>query len=272
MPVITITQGSLRATHKLTNRLSKELNCRIISREDVIEHGKKYGIDEFLFSAKRIMETKPPHSWDPQATQIHQFLVIIKAALMDFVVEGDVIYHGLQTHFLLTDVPRVLRTKVVAPMEYRVKTLAEETDFSEAEAREHILHVDEQRVSWAKFLYGENFDDPTYYDIILNMSNLNLDAMVEIIARVTRRPEFRLDAGAMKSIRDAHLKALILAYLVRFARTRDMDLSIECDSESGHVKVRRNAPTPSSGDWQKDIEDALSGLEQIFSLEITEFK
>jgi len=270
VPVITITRGSLRASQKLTNRLASVLNCRAISREMIIDHGKQYGIEEFMLAARKIMESKPPHSWDPHAEQIHNYLTMFKASLMDFVVKGDVIYHGLQTHFLLASVPRVLRLKVVAPIEYRVTALTEEKNISETEARDEIMKVDEQRVSWAKFIYGENFDDPTQYDMILNMSKLNLDAMVEVVVSLTRRPEFRLDAKTMKFMRDAHLTALVQAYLVRSARTRSMEFWVQSDSTTGHVSIRRKSPKPSTSDWQKDVKDALSEMESIKSLEVTE--
>ncbi len=272
MPIITITRGSLSASQKLTDRLARELNCRAISRDNIIEHGKKYGIDEFLQAATRIMETKPPHSWDPQAAQIHNYLTIFKAALLDFVAEGDIIYHGLQTHYLLTDVPHILKIKVIAPFDYRVKTLKDEAGITIDQSAEHIQLVDTQRVRWAKFLHGDEFDEPTTYDMILNMSNLNLDAMTELITLVIRRPEFRLHGGVMKEIRDAHLIALVKAYLVRSPVTREMDLSVQCDSASGHVKIIRLAPTPSAGDWQKEIKEAVSGIEKMSTLEVTEFK
>ncbi len=272
MPIITITRGSLSASQKLTASLARELNCRAMSREDIIEHGKKYGIDEFLQAATRIMETKPPHSWDPQAAQIHNYLTIFKAALLDFVSEGNVIYHGLQTHFLLTDVPHILKLKVIAPFDYRARTLMDEAGITYEKAAEHIRLVDSQRIRWAKFLHGEDFDEPTTYDMILNMSNLNLDAMTELVALVVRRPEFRMHGGIMKEIHTAHLKALVEAYLVRSPVTREMDLSVRCDSASGHVKIIRNAPTPSTGDWQKDIKEAVSGIDKISTLEISEFR
>lgn len=267
MPVITITRGSLSASYKLTERLSKELNCRAVSREEIIEHGKKYGIDEFLFAARRIMETRPPHSWDPHAVQIHYYLTMFKASLLDFVVQGDMIYHGLQTHFLLTDVPRVFKIKVVAPMEYRIKTFMEESGTDDHIAREHIAFVDEMRISWAKFCFGENYDDPTFYDMILNMSNLNLDAMVQVVVQVVRRPEFQLNAQTKRAIRDAHLKAVVRAYLVRSPSTRELELIVDADSKTGSVSIKRAAPAPGA-DWRDEIEKTLANLDLVKHLEI----
>ncbi len=272
MPIITITRGSLSATQRLADNLARTLNCRSITREDIIEHGKIYGIDEFMQAAARMMETKPPHSWDPQAAQIHNYLTIFKAALFDFVSSGDIIYSGLQTHYLLADIPHILRLKVVAPFEYRANTLMDEANITYEQAAEHIRLVDSQRVRWAKFLLGDDFDEPTTYDMILNMSNLNLDAMSELIAIVVRRPEFRLHGGIMKQIRDANLAAVVDAYLVRSPETRDMDLSVEADSGTGHVKVIRKSISPSAGDWRKYIKDALTGTENIKTLEVSEFK
>ncbi|MFH2036928.1 MAG: cytidylate kinase-like family protein [Candidatus Zixiibacteriota bacterium] len=268
MPVITITRGSLSASTKLTHRLAAELNCRSLSREDLIEYGKKYGIDEFLHSARKIMEAKPPNSWDPHAKQIQHYLTIAKAALLDFVVQGDIIYHGLQTHFILTDVPRVMKIKVVAPMDYRIKTLMEESEINENTAREHIKFVDEMRISWAKFLYGENFDDPTYYDMILNMSHLSLDAMAQIVTQMAHRPEFRLNAGTMKEIRDAHLRALVRAQLVRYPETREIEISVVADSVTGDVKVTCQDDSGKSTECKKRIEKALSEIELITTLKI----
>jgi len=272
MPIITITRGSLSATQRLADNLARTLNCRSISREDIIEHGKVYGIDEFLQAATRIMETKPPHSWDPQAAQIHNYLTIFKASLLDFVAKGDIIYSGLQTHYLLADFPNILKLKVIAPLEYRAKTLMNEAGITYEKAAEHITLVDSQRVRWAKFLLGDDFDEPTTYDMILNMSKLNLDAMTELIAMVVRRPEFRLHGGVMKQINDAHMHAVIEACLVKSTLTREMDLTIECDSADGHVKIIRKSISPSAGDWRKDIKDAVSEIPQIKTLEVTEFR
>jgi len=267
MPIITITRGSLSATFKLSERLARELNCRTVTREEIIDHGRKYGIEEFLQAAKGIMESKPPHSWDPNTEQIQHYLAIYKAALMDFVVEGNVICHGLQTHYLLTDVPRVLRVKVVAPLEYRVRSIAEESEFSEAEARDYIQNVDSQRITWVKFLHGADFDDPTNYDLTLNMANLNLDAITVLIGLVVRRPEFRLDSSALKIIRDVHLKSVAAAYLIHSPQTRNMSFSIDCDSDNGHVKVTRIDPA-SDSDWQKTVKEVLSKVDLISTLKI----
>lgn len=270
MSVIAITRGSLIASQKLTDRLKSELHWQSLTREEVIEHGGKYGIDEFLDVARNIMESKPPNSWDPNAEQIHRYLIIYKAALMDFVVQGNIIYHGILSHFLLGDIPGVLRVKVGAPFEYRVKAIVMERGMSDREARDYITEVDGQRVNWARFLHGIDYDEATNYDMVLSMSNLNLDAMVGAIALVIRRPEFRLNAGVSKIVADAHFRAQIMAYLTRSPKARVMELALECDAESRWIKIVKSDTQLGGPDWRDDIGSALSEIDNISSLEIIE--
>jgi hypothetical protein len=145
----------------------------------------------------------------------------------------------------------------------------DEANITAEQASEHIRLVDSQRNRWAKFICGPDFDQQAKYDMILSMANLNLDSMVEIVALVTRKAEFRIHGGVMKDIKNAQQKALVLAYLVRSSATRDIDFSVECDSEKGLVKIKCDSPPSDTGDWQKDVKKALAGLENISTLEIT---
>ncbi len=268
MPIITITRGSLSTSYRLTARLSEQLNCRAVSREEVIKHARKYGIEETGLADIAVFETQPPHFWDRHAAQRKHYLTIFKAALMDFVVGGDAIYHGHLGQFLLHDVPKLLRVRANASVEFRVNLLMTESGRTETEARDYISQVDSRRINWAKFLYGVDFNNPANFDLILNMDKMSIETMSDLVAHVATRPEFKPDESSVRDTRDAHLKAQVLAYLARSPRTRGMDLSVECHADTGHVKVEGVAPAVGTSVWQKDIREVLSGIERISKLEI----
>lgn len=268
MPIITITRGSLSTSFRLKGKLSELLNCRAVSREEVIKHAQKYGIEETGLADIGVLETQPPHFWDRHAAQRKHYLTIFKAALMDFVVDGNAIYHGHLGQFLLRDVPKILRVRADASVEFRVNLLMKESGRTEAEAREYINQIDSRRINWARFLYGVDFNNPANFDLILNMDKMSIETMADIVAHAAERPEFKLDEPSVKAIKDAHLKALVLAYLARSTRTRGMDLSVECDTEKGHVKIRGIAPALGTSIWEKDIKEVLSGVEGISSFDV----
>ncbi|HWR84022.1 MAG TPA: cytidylate kinase-like family protein [Candidatus Deferrimicrobium sp.] len=269
MPIITITRGSLSISFKLKDKLSEMLGCRAVSREEIIKQAVRYGIEDTGLADIGVVETQPPHFWDRHAAQRRHYLTIFKAALMDFVADGNLIYHGHLGQFLLNDVPRLLRVRANAPMEFRVNLFMKESGSSETEARAYINQIDSRRMNWARFLYGVDFNDPANFDLILNMDKMSVDTMAAIVARAADQPEFTIDDAVLQSIKHAHLKATALAYLARSPRTRSMDLSLECDADRGHVKVRGLAPVAGSAQWEKDIRDVLAEVKEITSLDIS---
>jgi cytidylate kinase len=268
MPIITIARGSLSTTCMLAEKLSAELGCKSLSREAVLDHAKKYGIEETGLANSGLMEKQPPHFWDRNAPQRRQYLIYVKAALMDYVAEGDVIYHGHLAQFLLTDVPKLLRVQALASIAIRVNNLMKDMSMSESEAEAHIRDVDARRREWSRFLYGVNFRDPHNYDIVLNMDKMSIETMVGLIATATERPEFMLDDKSKKIIKDVHLKSIVLAHLAHSPRTRGMELGVECDSAGGTVKIQGMAPVVASEVWQADINDVVSKVPGVSNIEV----
>jgi hypothetical protein len=266
--IITITRGSLSATCKLAQKLNERTGCRILSREEVLEHGVKFGIKETGLGEAGLMEKHPPSIWDRHAAQRRYYLIIFKAALMDLIAGGNIVYHGHVGQFLLTDIPKILRIRADASLQFRVNTLMVEMGMSEAEAEEHIRDIDLKRRNWAKFLYGIDFNDSQNYDLILNMNKMSLDTMADVIVCATQKPEFSIDQEVLKQIKDVHMKALIFASLVRSPRTRGMDLKVECDSDSGRVIIRGAAPVYGADIWRNDINDVLSKMDNVKNVEI----
>jgi hypothetical protein len=154
-------------------------------------------------------------------------------------------------------------------MDNRIAAVVKESGMTEVKAREYIADMDSKRKSWARFLYGVDFSEPLNYDMILNLDKMSLDSMAMVIACAVDRPEYRLDEAAMKTIRDVHLKSIVLAALARGSRTRGMELAVECDSETGHVKVSGMAPVVGSSTWGSDIEEVVMSVEGVSSVDIT---
>ena len=61
MPLRTFTRGSLSASLKLAEKLSKELDCTVVSREEIIDHAKVYGVEETGMASTGFMEKERSH-------------------------------------------------------------------------------------------------------------------------------------------------------------------------------------------------------------------
>jgi hypothetical protein len=268
MAIITITRGSLRAARDITLKLSERLGYRAVLREEVIQHGEKYGLDEFRLAHLETMEKKPPAFWDRHSLQRHHYVTVFRAALMDFVVKDNIIYQGNLGQFCLSDVPCLLRIRVDADRESRIRRLMEDSDISRVEAEAQIADIDSRRVQWVRFLYGANFDDITHYDLILNMAKIRLETMVDTVSRLVTNPAFALNESNKQNLRNLHLKAAVQAYLVRSPRTRGMELDVQCDADKGEVNITGAVPMLGTEIWERDIKAVVSEVEGVKSVEV----
>jgi len=90
MSVIAVSRGSLFATKKLAEGLKAQLGYKIISREEVIDAAKRYGIEKTGLGERDIMESHPPGYWHDRSDERMHYLTCFKTALLDFAVEGSI--------------------------------------------------------------------------------------------------------------------------------------------------------------------------------------
>jgi hypothetical protein len=92
---------------------------------------------------------------------------------------------------LLKGLPHVLKLRVVAPMEYRIKSVKAEFNYTEEQAIAYIEKVDQQRKRWVKMLYNEDWYNPSLYDICLNLQNMSIATICNMVAMAVEQKDFK---------------------------------------------------------------------------------
>ena len=125
----------------------------------------------------------PPGRWARVTEERKTYLLAVQSALADECVGGNRVYHGLAGQFLLRELPFVLRVRLIAPMEMRVRALiAEHHRMGRDAAEEFISHMDHDRRRWVKALYGADVEDPRLYDLTINLQVISIETACETIA------------------------------------------------------------------------------------------
>ncbi|UCG52898.1 MAG: cytidylate kinase-like family protein [Candidatus Latescibacterota bacterium] len=270
MPIVTITRGSFGASRKVAALIGRELDCKVLTREELLEHARKYGVEETKLGASDFFETNAPSLWDRHAAQRRRYLIYLKASLLDFAATGNAVYLGNMGQFILSDVPKLLRIRIDASMDFRMHGLMDESNLSETQAKRQIKDIDATRRKWAKFLYDADFDSPRHYDMILNLERMTVESASEVIACTLRRPEWKWDQATARTMKNLHLSAIVTAHLARSKRTRGMEVAVECDAQNGSAKVRGVPPLVGTTTWKHDIRDVVTEVEGIKSVEIVD--
>ena len=142
MSVITITRGTFSGGMMLAEGLSGRLGYRCIDRDALVERAASERVSQQELRAA--LEETPafPGRFNHKR---YVYLCLIQAALMEEVRTGRAIYHGLGGHLLLKGAPALLRLRIIAPMDFRIRMAETRLKLSRGEVIAHIEKVDRDR-------------------------------------------------------------------------------------------------------------------------------
>jgi cytidylate kinase len=269
MSVIAVSRGSLKAATQLAEGLHSRLGSRVIDREEVLKAAERYAIGETGLEIRHILAEHPPGFWESYSEARRHYLTCFKAALLDFVLEGPIIYHGNLAHVLLKDVPFVLRVRINAPIEKRADNVMADRGVSREEALRIIRAIDKQRQRWTQFLYDEDATAAVLlFDIVLNMDRITLHDGVEMVAAAVEKEPFRRTEETLQVVRDFHLAAVAETLIMHNPETYALDLKISADSSAGKVTVSGLLSAGNAKLIEEEIRSSLSGLKQVHDVVI----
>lgn len=210
MPIVTISRGTLSGGARLAESLGARLGLRVLSREVMVEAAKTYGLPEELL---RESLQSPPGFWDRQARRRQQYILAVQAALANMVEGDDVVFHGLAGQLLLRELPSVLKVRLIAPMERRIRNAMVEADLTREEAERRIQKADEEREAYVKRVYDVDVADPTLYDLVLNLEHMGMETATEMVVDLLGRKEFRSTPETLQLTKDFALACRVRAEL-----------------------------------------------------------
>ncbi len=233
MPVITISRGSFIAGKMLAQALAIRLGYRCIDRDQIIQKAASWGvpqadlraaIEQPLAPLGQLLHTK------------YVYLAFIQAALTQEVRKGNAIYHGLAGHLLLGKGSHILRTRVIAPMEFRISKMQEAVKCNRKEAIAFIEQMDADRRKWTQFLYGVDWGDASLYDLVLNLEQMTLQEACDVICTVAHLKCFASTPETQKALEDLATASRIKACLAMNPMTSGLQFEIVVRGPSVCIK------------------------------------
>jgi cytidylate kinase len=204
MGVITISRGSYSKGKETAEKLAQRLGYECVSRDILLETSAHFNIDELkliraIHDAPSILD-RFKHGKD-------KYIIFIREAFLEHIRRDNVIYHGLAGHFFCQGIPNILKVRIIANLEDRIKEEMRREHIPEKEARHILKKDDEERRKWGMYLYGIDTKDPALYDIVLHIDNLAVDDAVEILADMAMRPCFQTTQESHRIIDDYYVTA-----------------------------------------------------------------
>ncbi len=242
----------------LAEALAKRLGYRSIDRDQVIQKAAAWGVSQ---DDLRTAIEKPPAFMGQSQHTKYIYLAFIQAALTEEVRTGNAIYHGLAGHLLLGKGAHVLRTRIIAPMEFRIGKVQERLKYGRKEAIAYIEKMDEDRRKWTQFLYGVDWRDASLYDLVLNLEQMNLEEACDVISTVSRLKCFASTSETQSALKDLAKASRVKASLAMDPATSD--LQFEVAAHDGSVSIKGDIVSPKQIKEIARITRAVPGVTEV---------
>ncbi len=259
MSIITISRGSYRGGKEIAEFLASKLNYDCVSREIILEASREFNIPEI----KLIRALHDPVSiLDRFHNGKERYVKYFRSALLNYLKKDNVLYHGLAGHFFLQDVPRVLKVRINANIQDRVREEMIRENISAEQARYMLIKDDEERRKWGLHLYGRDTGESKYYDIVINLTQLSVDDAVQTLYDISQGPAFQATVESKKQMAEAALIADIKARIFEYVPKPSITI------ENGVVQLHNIDEQGSKIPLLKSkIEGVLGEIEEVNKIE-----
>jgi cytidylate kinase len=243
MSIITISRGSYSHGREVAEKVAQKLGYQCVSREILLEASEQFHIPEIKL-LRAIHDA--PSVFNRFTYGKEKYIAYLHSALLKNVQKDNVVYHGLAGHFFLQDIPHVLKVRVIADLEDRVKEEMKREGISAEEARYILKKDDDERRKWGLQLYGHDTLDSNLYDLVVHIKRKKVDDAVDLILYAARMPCFQTTPESQKIINDLTLAAEVKAALVNEFPTsgvtaKDGAVFVKIETPLSHQEKTTNA-------------------------------
>jgi hypothetical protein len=200
-----------------------------VDHELISNAATRYGLLEEKLSH---LDESKPSLFERFDAETRRYITVIQTALYDFAEQDNVVLMGRGGQWLLRGIPHVLRVRVMAPFDVRVKRLTKKLAGP----------------------MGEQTNPRTVTELVRrdDTEKLSMGAAVGLLAGVVGQPELATTPASAQLVADRSLASRVQVALATHPETRKYRITVE--ARSGVVTLEGTAAMDEAMDVARSVE------------------
>jgi cytidylate kinase len=265
MAIITISHQMGAGGPEIGTALAKRLDYRYVDQDLISDAARRYGLVEEKLSH---LDESKPSLFERFDAETRRYITVIQTALLEFAEADNIVQMGRGGQWLLRGIPHVLRIRIAAPFEQRVRNwirrmteLTGDTPNQRA-ATDFVRRDDSDKAGRMRYLYEVDVADPALYDLVINTEKLSYEAAVDAIVGVVRRPELATTDTGRRVVASRALASRVQVALATHPETRKYRFTV--DAENGVVTLEGTAALDQAAAVSREVAGVRAvKLEQV---------
>lgn len=211
MAIITVSRGSYSRGKEVAEKVARKLGYECYAREVILDASKEFNIPE-LKLVKAVHDA--PSVLEKFSYGKEKYITYFQSALLKRFERDNVVYHGLAGHFYVKGVSHVLKVRIIADMEDRIRIVMDRENIPYESAAALIKKDDLERRKWSLHLYGIDTTDPILYDMVIRVRKMTVDDAVDVICNTVKLDTFKTTPQSRKAMDDLVLASEVKTTLL----------------------------------------------------------
>jgi cytidylate kinase len=231
MPIIIISSDSYKTGREIGEKTAKATGYDYVDREILGPVAEKSNVQE----EKLIKALDEAPSFLGLSSKLrNKYLAYIQEATLGQLLEDNVVCHGLAAHLYVLGVSHALKVRVLSDPEELASQLSSEAGGSAEKVKKLLKRQDAQRKRWSLEAFDLDETDPSNYDMVINLSQIDPDEAVKTIADMTAYRKFQPMTYSVKCLRDKELASRVRMVLME----RFSDVRVQADGSTIVVETK----------------------------------
>ncbi len=259
MSVVIVSSDSLVTGREIADAVAGRLGFRAVGRELLGTVAERFAVDE-----PRLVRSldEDPSLLGMTSGARARCLACIQCVVLDELLSDDVVCHGLAAHLYVAGVSHVLKARVLADSEAMARHLAERRRVSLEKAQRVRSRQMTGRQRWSQAAFGRDETDPSLYDLVIRLQQIEPERAVGMIADTVGERSFQPMTYSRSRMLDVALEARArVALIERYPQARVQAMHGRITVEITSVKRHQQSVASS-------IEQLLSSVEGAEGVEV----
>jgi len=230
MAIIVVSHQMGAGGPEVGRAVAQRLGYRYVDQELLLDAVRRYGLAEEKLS--HLDESKPT-LFERFDTETRHHITVLQTTLLELAELDNAVFMRGGGQWLLRGAAHVLRIRLIAPFEHRVKQwikrVAEMTGETpnQRAAADFVRRDDSEKSGRMRYLYEVDIADPMLYELIVNTEKLKYEAVVEMVEGLVRRPEMQTTETGRKLVASRALASRVQVALANHPDTRRYRITVE---------------------------------------------
>jgi cytidylate kinase len=211
MSVVIISSDNDDKAREIAEKTAETLEYSVLDREVLNSVAAKYEIP--VEKLQRALDEVP--SFLGMSTKTRAlYLAYIEEAALAGLSAGNMVCHGLAAHLYVIGVSHVLKVRILADPEERVRHIASREGVTKEKAAKFLRRQESLRRRWSRRAYQRDETDASLYDMVISLSQIDSNEAVKTITETARYPRFKPMTYSIKCMKDKELATRVRAVLM----------------------------------------------------------